>query len=202
VASSSGGIHLPTKKSRFFNPTIVLPMSTQNDSETDLKPAVDSSESETIKIPEVLVDDSRQVVERPIVINPPRRKDYSNQRYEKDAETSAMVTRLARLGLSKSAVAIASRLSPQELTKWYGEEYAAGQAGMQEVVARGLMEQAMAGNPQVLMYLGKSKLGWTEANTVEHVGTINAVVSARPLSREEFEKKYLSNESNEEGEEV
>jgi hypothetical protein len=72
-----------------------------------------------------------------IVINPPRRKDYSNQRYEKDPETMGAVTRLARLGLSKSAVAIACRLSPTELTKWYGEEYAAGQAGMQEVVARG-----------------------------------------------------------------
>jgi hypothetical protein len=52
------------------------------------------------------------------------------------------------------------------------------------------------------MYLGKSKLGWTEANVIEHVGTINAVVSARPLSREEFEKRYLTNESNDEGEEV
>ena len=101
------------------------------------------------------------------------------------------------MGLSKSAVAIACRLSPNELTKWYGEEYAAGQAGMQEVVARGLMEQAMAGNPQVLMYLGKSKLGWTEANTVEHVGTINAVVSAKPLSRDEFEARYLANNNNE-----
>jgi hypothetical protein len=42
------------------------------------------------------------------------------------------------------------------------------------------------------MYLGKSKLGWTENNVVEHVGTINAVVSAKPLSREEFEAKYLN----------
>ena len=168
----------------------------QNDSETDLKQAVDSSESETIKILDV--DDKTEVLPvKPIVINPPRRKDYSNQRYEKDAETMGAVTRLARLGLSKSAVAIACRLSPVELTKWYGEEYAAGQAGMQEVVARGLMEQAMAGNPQVLMYLGKSKLGWTEANTVEHVGTINAVVSAKPLSRDEFEARYLANNNDE-----
>lgn len=120
-----------------------------------------------------------------------RRTDYSSQRYEKDAEVGAMVTRLAKLGLSKNAVAIAAKLSPLELTKWYNEEYLAGQAGMQEVVARGLMEQASAGNPQVLMYLGKSKLGWTENNVVEHVGTINAVVSARPLSREEFAAKYL-----------
>lgn len=120
-----------------------------------------------------------------------RRTDYSSQRYEKDAEVGAMVTRLAKLGLSKNAVAIAAKLSPLELTKWYNDEYLAGQAGMQEVVARGLMEQASAGNPQVLMYLGKSKLGWTENNVVEHVGTINAVVSARPLTKEEFAAKYL-----------
>jgi hypothetical protein len=71
---------------------------------------------------------------------------------------------------------------------------------MQEVVARGLMEQAMAGNPQVLMYLGKSKLGWTEANVVEHVGTINAVVSAKPLTRDEFEARYLKSDTESEEE--
>jgi hypothetical protein len=161
----------------------------KNDSESDLNRPVVSEDVVAEKNPEVLP------VERPIVVNPSRRKDYSNQRYEKDPETMGAVTRLARLGLSKSAVAIACKLSPQELTKWYGEEYAAGQAGMQEVVARGLMEQAMAGNPQVLMYLGKSKLGWTEANTVEHVGTINAVVSAKPLTKEEFERRYLNNDA-------
>jgi hypothetical protein len=158
---------------------------------TGLNGGLRMSDDEKFKNPEV-----ETAVEPVIVKQPPRRKDYSNQRYEKDGDTSAMVTRLARLGLSKTAVAIAARLSPNELTKWYGEEYAAGQAGMQEVVARGLMEQAMAGNPQVLMYLGKSKLGWTEANVVEHVGTVNAVVSAKPLSREEFERKYLNNDTD------
>jgi hypothetical protein len=171
----------------------------ENDSEDDLKPSAESSEPETI---EILGVDGKttSLPVKPVVINPPRRKDYSNQRYEKDPETMGAVTRLARLGLSKSAVAIACRLSPQELTKWYGEEYAAGQAGMQEVVARGLMEQAMAGNPQVLMYLGKSKLGWTEANVVEHVGTINAVVSAKPLTRDEFEARYLKSDTESEEE--
>lgn len=163
------------------------------DSETDLKDEEKTGDAEKIKIANV-------ELEPVIVKNPPRRKDYSNQRYEKDAETCGAVTRLARLGLSKTAVAIACRLSPTELSKWYGEEYAAGQAGMQEVVARGLMEQAMAGNPQVLMYLGKAKLGWTESNTVEHVGTVNAVVSARPLSKEEFEAKYLTQESDDDSE--
>jgi len=120
-----------------------------------------------------------------------RRKDYSNQRYVKDAEIGAMVSRLAALGLSRMAVAVASRISPTELTNWYNEEFMAGQANMQEVVARGLLEQAKAGNPQVLMYLGKSKLGWTEANVIEHTGTINAVVSAKPLTKEEFAARYL-----------
>jgi len=63
-----------------------------------------------------------------------------------------------------------------------------------------LMEQAMAGNPQVLMYLGTSKLGWTEANVVEHVGTINAVVSAKPLTRDEFEARYLNSSAEDEEE--
>jgi hypothetical protein len=174
-------------------------MSTKNDSGNDLKQDVDTDESEILKISESETEYTTEIV-RPIVVNPPRRKDYSNQRYEKDPETMGAVTRLARLGLSKSAVAIACRLSPTELTKWYGEEYAAGQAGMQEVVARGLMDQAMAGNPQVLMYLGKSKLGWTEANVVEHVGTINAVVSAKPLTRDEFEARYLNSSAEDEEE--
>jgi len=172
-------------------------MTEKSDSETDSKQAADSGEVVAEKTVEVVV------IDRPNPLASQARggrKDYSSQRYEKDPETSAAVVRLARLGLTKSAVAIACRLSPIELTKWYGEEYASGQAGMQEVVARGLMEQAMAGNPQVLMYLGKAKLGWTESNTVEHVGTVNAVVSAKPLSREEFEKRYLNSSADDEEE--
>ena len=162
--------------------------------EDDLKSDVVIEVDENLKNPEVLP------VNPLASLGTNRRKDYSSQRYEKDPEVSGMITRLAKLGLSKNAVAIAAKISPLELTKWYNEEYAAGQAGMQEVVARGLMEQACAGNPQVLMYLGKSKLGWTENNVVEHVGTINAVVSARPLSRDEFEKKYLTQDSDSEDE--
>jgi len=123
---------------------------------------------------------------------PQRRTDYSSQRYVKDEEISGQVVRLARIGLSKNAVAIACRLTLEQLNRHYLDDYGKGQAGMQEVVAWGLMEQAEAGNAQVLMYLGKSKLGWTEANVVEHVGEIRAVVSAKPLTREEFEQKYLN----------
>jgi hypothetical protein len=161
------------------------------DSKNDLKPGSETGDDAAEKNPEV------EVVYNPLASQARGgRKDYSTQLYQKDDETSRKVIELARLGLSKTAVALASRLSPMELTKWYNDEYLAGQAGMQEVVARGLMEQAMAGNPQILMYLGKSKLGWTESNTVEHIGTVNAVVSARPLTKEEFEAKYLASDGD------
>ena len=164
---------------------------------SDSNEAVVSDDAESVKTGDHPSQIQVLPAEQPIVKPVNRRTDYSGQRYEKDAEISAAVTRLARLGLTKSAVAIACRLTPVELTKWYGDEYAAGQAGMQEVVARGLMEQAMAGNPQVLMYLGKAKLGWSEANIIEHVGTVNAVVSAKPLTREEFAQKYLNSDAEE-----
>lgn len=165
----------------------------QNDSESDSKPSEVTQESESVKNPEVLPKPN------PLASQPRGGpKNYDFARYVKDEETSERVKRLAALGLSKNAVAVAARLSPRELTSWYNDEYLAGQASMQEVVARGLLDQAMAGNPQVLMYLGKSKLGWTESNTVEHVGTVNAVVSARPLTKEEFAQKYLNESSDDE----
>lgn len=166
------------------------------------KTDIPAQENDSAIEPEVVVEtglEEKNLSPKVYSMPPPReqrRKDYSNQVYVKDPEIMGAVERLARLGLSKSAVSIACRITPAQLTAHYLEEYGKGQAGMQEVVARGLMDQAMAGNPQVLMYLGKSKLGWTEANVVEHVGEIRAVVSAKPLSREEFEQRYLKKDDD------
>lgn len=120
-------------------------------------------------------------------------------RYEKDVETSARVRRLAAIGLSKNATAIAARITLGELNRHYLEEYMAGQAGMQEVVATAAMEQVMAGNPQMIQFVAKTKLGWNETNIVEHVGEVRAVVSAVPLTKEEFAARYL--EKSEDSEE-
>jgi hypothetical protein len=35
-------------------------------------------------------------------------------------------------------------------------------------------------------------LGWSEQQIVEHVGEIRAVVSSKPMSKEEFVQKYLN----------
>lgn len=173
----------------------------KEDSETDLKPSENIASFESVKNPVLEPASDVEVLPRPNPLaSQPRGgpKNYDFARYVKDEETSERVKRLAALGLSKTAVAVAARLSPRELTSWYNDEYLAGQASMQEVVASGLLEQARAGNPQILMYLGKSKLGWTESNTVEHVGTVHAVVSAKPLTQEEFAQKYLAENSDDE----
>ena len=168
----------------------------KSDSELDSKQAVDSSDADSVKNPEL----ATETVLVPEVVRPNPlasqarggRKDYSSQRYEKDPEIALRIRDLARTGLSKKGTALMCGLSPVELTKWYGEDYDAGQSSMEHVVAAAAMEQVMAGNPQMIMFVAKTKLGWSEHNVVEHVGTVNAVVSARPLSRAEFEAKYLT----------
>ena len=50
----------------------------------------------------------------------------------------------------------------------------------------------MNGNTPILLHLIKTKLGWSEQQIIEHVGEIRAVVSAKPMSKEEFVQKYLS----------
>ena len=168
----------------------------KDDSELDSKQAVVSKDVVAEKNPEVITETALvpEVVRPNPLASQARggRKDYSSQRYEKDPEIALRIRDLARTGLSKKGTALMCGLSPVELTKWYGEDYDAGQSSMEHVVAAAAMEQVMAGNPQMIMFVAKTKLGWSEHNVVEHVGTVNAVVSARPLSREEFEAKYLT----------
>lgn len=134
------------------------------------------------------------------VVLPPlgksHRTDYSAQVRVKDPEVSQKVMEMARVGLSKTAVAILCGLTRNELYKHYLDDYERGQSNMEHIVAAAAMEQVMAGNPQMIMFVAKTKLGWSEHNVIEHTGTVNAVVSARPLSREEFEKKYLNNDAD------
>lgn len=111
--------------------------------------------------------------------------------YQKSEVVADKVFKYASLGLTKTNVALTCHISTSELNKYYIEEYEKGAATQAHVIAGGLMELAKAGHPQVLMYLGKSKLGWNETNVMEHVGEVRAVVSAQPMSKEEFARKYL-----------
>lgn len=109
----------------------------------------------------------------------------------RNEETAAQIRRMAAVGLGKGTIAAACRITAGRIEK-YIEDFEAGRRQMAECVAGAAMEQVRAGNPQMIMFMAKTRLGWSEHNVLEHTGTVNAVVSAKPLSREEFERRYLS----------
>lgn len=115
-------------------------------------------------------------------------------RLVKDEIVAGQVERLAAVALTKTQVAIACRLSVDQLTKLYAEEYAKGLAKAQNMIASKAMEAVEKGNPQMIMYMAKARLGWTENNVVEHVGEVRHTVSAKAMTREEFARKYLEEE--------
>jgi len=125
---------------------------------------------------------------------PAKPQDFSKPSPQRSEEVAGQVQRLSALGLGKTAVANCVRVSVEQLNRNYSEEFELGRKSMSEVVASAAMEQVKAGNPQMIMYMAKTRLGWTEHNVVEHTGTVNAVVSAKPLTREEFEQRYLSDD--------
>lgn len=125
----------------------------------------------------------------PILMDKPHTRDH-----QKNEQLGLQIRDMAALGLNKGSVAIAARISPYLLDKYYLEEFLTGQSQMQGRLAAVAMEQALAGNVPMLLHLVKTKLGWTETQTIEHVGEIRAVVSAKPMTKEEFAQKYLTKE--------
>jgi hypothetical protein len=95
------------------------------------------------------------------------------------------------MGLTKGNVAIAARVSPYILDKYYGEEFSAGEAEMRKGLASVAMAEAMSGNTAILLHLVKTKLGWNETQLIEHSGEVRSVVSAKPLSKEEFIQRFI-----------
>jgi hypothetical protein len=67
---------------------------------------------------------------------------------------------------------------------------------MSSRLAQLAFESAESGDSRMIQYLCKVKLGWTETSTIEHTGEVKAVISAKPLSKEEFELKYLKADEN------
>jgi hypothetical protein len=154
-----------------------------NENETESK---DESEAEPIlKNPEV-------EVLPPIMRVVPQTRDH-----QKDEQLGLQIRDLGRLGLSRTSAALAARITPYLLDKYYSEEFLEGQSQMQKGLASVAITEAMNGNTPVLLHLLKTKLGWSEQQTLEITGEVRAVVSAKPLSKEEFIQKYLNDGSQE-----
>lgn len=164
-------------------------MSTENDFPTELNTPLASTEATPEKNPD------------PIVEVLPAIKAASSEPVAApeslyDSEVGAKVARLAKVGLNKTQVCIAAKITPRELERVYLADYNQSQASFQEEIASAAMDQVRIGNPQMIQYMCKARLGWSEHNVVEHTGSINAVVSAKPLSKEEFEQRYLKAEDD------
>lgn len=118
-------------------------------------------------------------------------RDPGPRHHVKTAENANIVFRMAQMGLSKGATAKCLNVSMQTFDKYYGEEYSSGTIDMQQTLASMAFEAARAGSIPMLLHLVKTKLGWNEHTTVEHVGEVRAVVSNKPLSRDEFVRRYI-----------
>lgn len=114
-----------------------------------------------------------------------------NPSHEKCERIGSQIRDMARMGLTKGNVAIAARVSPYILDKYYGEEFSAGEAEMRKGLASVAMAEAMSGNTAILLHLVKTKLGWNETQLIEHSGEVRSVVSAKPLSKEEFIQRFI-----------
>lgn len=148
--------------------------------EDDLKREEEAGLDAGIKNPEVEV------------LPPVLRVIPQTRHHVKDEQLGLQIRDLARLGLSKSSTALAARLSTHLLEKYYLEEFLEGQAEMQKGLASVAVSEAMAGNTPVLLHLLKTKLGWSEQHQIEISGEVKSVVSAKPLSKEEFVERYLT----------
>ena len=150
----------------------------EDENDLDLKEPVVPEEVSDVKIPEVLdVDRSRSLV---------------GPRIERDEDIARQVRVLGRYGLSKAATRVAVKIEQQPFERLYADDYYEGQAEMQKRLASLAMDAAEAGSVPMIMYLCKTKLGWNETNVVEHIGEVRNVVSAKPMSRAEFEARYLN----------
>lgn len=154
--------------------------------EVDLKREADSLVSSVLENPDPL---QNAVVE----VLPPVLRDIPQTRHHvKDEQLGLQIRDLARLGLSKSSTALAARVSPYIIDKYYLQEFLEGQASMQQDLAAKALSEAMDGNTAILLHLLKTKLGWSEHQTLEISGEIRNVVSSKPLTKEEFIQRYLA----------
>lgn len=158
------------------------------ENESDLKQVEVAKDD--VKLPESNTDENA-VIE---VLPPILREIPQTRHHVKNEQLGLQIRDLARLGLSKSASALAARVSVNILDKYYLEEYLAGQAEMQKGLASVAVAEAMNGNTPILLHLLKTKLGWSEQHQIEISGEVKSVVSNKPMSKEEFVAKYLTNE--------
>jgi hypothetical protein len=149
----------------------------------------DLKQGEVIEADPILKNSEIEVLP-PVMREIPQTRDH-----QRDEQLALQIRDMGRLGLSKSSTALAARISTYLLDKYYSDEFLEGQSQMQKGLATVAIAEAMNGNTPILLHLLKTKLGWSEQQTLEITGEIRSVVSAKPMSKEEFVQRYLAPES-------
>lgn len=129
------------------------------------------------------------IPEVPLVV--PSRSHVKSPQFARQTVT------MAGLGMSKGQVALALGMAYNTFDKYYSAEFNAGASEMRKKLAAKAVEEALGGNTALLLHLVKTKLGWVESQVIEHVGEVRAVVSAKPMTAEDFEKRYLKRSESE-----
>jgi hypothetical protein len=160
----------------------------------------DLKQGEVIEADPILKNPQSSVVQESLtseieVLPPVMREIPQTRDHQKDEQLALQIRDMGRLGLSKSSTALAARISTYLLDKYYSDEFLEGQSQMQKGLATVAIAEAMNGNTPILLHLLKTKLGWSEQQTLEITGEIRSVVSAKPMSKEEFVQRYLTQES-------
>lgn len=142
--------------------------------------------------PEVVTEIPDEAVYSPLLEEKP-----NTPYHVRSPQLASQIRDLASLGLSKGTTAITARVSLYILDKYYLNDYLEGQTRLQRNLAGKAVEEALEGNTPVLIHLLKTKLGWTETQLIEHSHEVRSVVSAKPLSKEEFIQKFLVKDDSE-----
>ena len=79
---------------------------------------------------------------------------------------------LASLGLTTAEIASVLECSPDTLERNFKEEMDEGKEKCKASVRRKQFELAMAGNPTMLIWLGKQILGQRDKQDIEHSGEV------------------------------
>ena len=138
------------------------------------------SDDENIKNPEIEV------------LPPVLRAKPHLPNHVRDEQLALQIRDMGKVGLTKTQAANCARISTYVLDKYYLEDYMQGVSGKQRGLASVAVSEAMNGNTPILLHLLKTRLGWSEQQVIEHIGEVRAVVSNKPLSKEEFIQKYLA----------
>lgn len=85
-------------------------------------------------------------------------------------ETKSLVKSLSGMGTRHEDIALKLNISDVTLKKHYSDELDLGRVEANAKVANALFQQAMDGNTTAQIFWLKTRAGWKENHTIEHVG--------------------------------